>query len=192
MIVVVGVPGAGKTFFAKQFSRTFNAPFLMLDELREYAKDDKTTYDLWDYMFEKLAQTKQTMLVEGFGSTQVERRELSAFAHSHGYQTLFVWVQTEPNTAQTRATKGTAKQKPAYPISAAEFQEAYHAFEPLTPAELYMVISGKHTFASQARNVLKKLTEPRAQQAKLDPLQIKRPQITPQSTPTQRGRITIN
>lgn len=192
MIVVVGVPGSGKTFFARQFSDTFSAPFLMLDELREFTKDDKAIYELWDYMFEKLARTKQTMLVEGFGATQAERRELSAFAQSHGYQTLFVWVQTEPGTALIRASKGIGKDKPKYPLTKEQFKEAFRAFEPLVATEQYMVISGKHTYASQARNVLKKLAEPRAEQAKLDPNNVQRPKPAPVSSTPQRGRITIN
>ncbi|MBI3889304.1 hypothetical protein HY312_01855 [Candidatus Saccharibacteria bacterium] len=32
LIVVVGIPGAGKTYFGQQFSTTFNAPYLKYDE----------------------------------------------------------------------------------------------------------------------------------------------------------------
>lgn len=189
LIVVVGIPGAGKTFFARQFADTFNAPYLRSDDLLELTDDGSTAQKVWDFTLEKLTQTKQTLLVEGFGATAAERRDLSAFARKQGYQALYIWVQTEPSTALQRATKGNGRERPEYPITEREFKERAGSFEPLSAVEHYMVISGKHTYASQAKNVLKKLAEPRIEHTKLTPS--KRTDAAPADT-SHRGKITIN
>ncbi len=192
LIVVVGIPGAGKTFFGQQFSTTFNAPYLKYDELYEFSNDESAIQSIWDFLLDKLAQTKQTLVLEGPGATKLDRRQLSELAYAYGYQTLYIWVQTEPNTAQMRATKGVGRVKPLYPLSGKEFEERAAIFEPLNAAENYMVISGKHTYASQAKNVLQKLTQTRSQSTKIV-TDVKR--TSPSSTQAEtnrRGRITIN
>ena len=192
LIVVVGIPGAGKTFFGHQFSTTFNAPYLRYEELYEFSNDESATQSLWDFMLDKLAQTKQTLVLEGPGATKLDRRQISELAHAYGYQALYIWVQTEPTTAQMRATKGVGKVKPLYPLSNKEFTERAAVFEPLTPGENYMVISGKHTYASQAKNVLQKLTQARGQNTKIVTTGT-RPSSSAPSQPDsgRRGRITI-
>lgn len=187
LIVVVGIPGSGKSFFASQFSKTFNAPFLNFTELQSTFGDDLAS-KVWDYTLDQLCLTKQTVILEGPGNTKNERRALSAFARSKGYQTLFIWVQTEPATAQNRATKGTPGAQQTSLLSPDEFVDYASRFEQLAPGEQYMVISGKHTYASQAKNVLKKLVEPRKNSTK-----ISAPAERPlENTPQRSGRITIN
>ncbi len=183
LIVVVGIPGSGKTFFAEQFSRTFNTPYLRTDDLLSFSNDERVLNELWDFIIDKLMQTKQSILIEGIGATAIERRDLSLFARKQGYQTLYVWVQTEPAAAKHRATRGSNA------LSSHEFDTLAANFENIKAPDQYMVISGKHTYASQAKNVLKKLAEPRIKNTKLTPEQ--RPQH-PQASQTPRGRIMIN
>lgn len=187
LIVIVGIPGSGKTYFGSQFSKTFNAPFLNFGELQTTFGDSQAP-KIWDYILDQLCLTKQTLILEGPGGTKSERQTLNAYARSKGYQTLFVWVQTEPITAQNRATKGTPGVQQTSLLSADEFVNYASRFEQLTPAEPYMVISGKHTYASQARNVLKKLVEERKVDAKIQaPAERSSGTAAPRS-----GRITIN
>jgi len=187
LIVIVGIPGSGKTYFGAQFSKTFNAPFLNFAELQATFGDGHAP-KIWDYVLDQLCLTKQTLILEGPGGTKSERQTLSAYARSKGYQTLFVWVQTEPITAQNRATKGTPGVQQTSLLSPDEFVNYASRFEQLTPAEPYMVISGKHTYASQARNVLKKLVEERKVDAKIQaPAERSAGATTPRP-----GRITIN
>lgn len=189
LLVVVGLPGAGKTFFAQQFSKMFGAPYLELAMLRHLSGDTKSAGAIWQYMLEQLIQTKQTLIVEGGGETKLDRRELTAFARKHGYEPLFIWVQTEQSTAKTRATKGVGGKKPLTARSVADFDYEVEQFEPLTVTELYTVISGKHTYASQAKNILKKLTEPQLDERAAQSAPKRQPAPHTESRP---GRITIN
>lgn len=186
LIVIVGIPGSGKTFFGSQFSKTFNAPYLNFGELQTLFGDDLAS-KAWDYTLDQLCLTKQTIILEGPGNTKNERRTLNTFARTKGYQTLYVWVQTEPSTAQHRATKRAPGRQQISLLTDDEFANYASRFEQLLSVEPYMVISGKHTYASQAKNVLKKLVEPRKSSIKLSAIAER-----PIEKPPQTGRITIN
>lgn len=190
LFVVVGIPGAGKTFFAKQFSESLNAPFLLLDELANFTSNQETTHRLADFTLNMLVKTKQNIFIEGTGSTKAERRHLAAFAETKGYQPLFIWVQTEPLTAEVRAIKGTPRQKPVRPLTPRQFAQKAASFESFDSQEQYIVISGKHTYTSQERNTLAKLA---AIQKKTRPAPVRRKRTTNTTAPapTKRGRIAV-
>ena len=190
LLIVVGLPGAGKTFFAQQFSKTFGAPYLEFAMLRHLSSDSKSAGAIWQYMLEQLIQTKQTLVIEGGSERKLERRELAVFARKHGYEPLFVWVQTEPSTAKTRAVKGIGGKKPLTARSSSDFEYEAGQFEPLLVTEPYLVISGKHTYASQAKNVLKKLTDPQLDERNVQAVPERQPTTTPRAT--RPGRITVN
>jgi predicted kinase len=175
LIVVVGVPGSGKTFFAEQFAETFSAPYINYADLHTILHDSKIADEVAEYTLDQIFRTKQTLLIEGRGNAKVERQTIAAQAKKHGYEPLFIWVQTEPVTAKSRALKQSR--------SSDEFDQLTKKFTPLAATEKYVVISGKHTYASQAKVVLKKLASPRATIV-TSPLERPRARTS--------GRITIN
>lgn len=152
MIVVVGLPGSGKTFFATQFSDTFAAPYLDYGVYRQAVGNYDVANDLASNALAQLFRTKQTLVVEGIGITKDERQDIALSAKKHGYDAMYVWVQTEPQAAMKRAL---SSKKAA--LSEQQFIEYSNKFDILQKNEQYVVISGKHTYASQARAVLKKL-----------------------------------
>ncbi len=152
LLVVVGVPGAGKSTFAAQFAQTFNAPFVDYAQLRQLIGDVDLAYKVADHLFDQLIRTKQTIVIDGPGDKAADRRDIVRLARKSGYTPLFVWVQTEPNAAEQRAVHSKTAS-----MTKSEFDARFADFEPLTAIEPMLVISGKHTYASQARNVLKKL-----------------------------------
>lgn len=166
VIVVVGIPGAGKTFFAEQFATTFNAPLLCVDTimpaLPNLSPDDAAT--ILKALLPEFLKTGKTLLVDGTGAMRVERAELARQAKEAGYQMLIVWVQTDTPTAKQRSLKparGTDKQ----PLSLEAFDYYSRKFSPPHPSEKYIVLSGKHTYASQAKMLLRKLSAPRSEHA---------------------------
>lgn len=177
---MVGMPGSGKTTFAKQFAATFNAPLIDYVELNQLAEGNpELTYRVADYTIAMLFRTKQSFIIDGPGDKQADRRQIVALAKQHGYVPLFIWVQTEPTTAEIRAVR----QKGAT-MSKAVYDERVASFEFLTNVEPVLVISGKHTYAAQARTVLKKLVTDRPSVA-----QPKIPTPPPRQTPGRGGRL---
>lgn len=153
-IVMVGVPGSGKTFFAEKFSETFRAPFLNQNKLQVFAPDQ--TNELTDYLLKELLKTGQSIIIEGDTDTRTARVELGRKIRAAGYEMLLVWVQTDAGTAKARATKESKLDSEAYDKAAKRFTAP-------TPPEKSIVISGKHTYASQTKVVLQRLSAPRAE-----------------------------
>lgn len=169
LLVMVGIPGSGKSFFAKHFSDTFKAPWVHLDGIRAelfneptYSKDENIIINrVSDYMLDEMFKTQKTIVLEGGVDLRTQRTAIEKRARGAGYETLYVWVQTDSATAKVRATKKT-RQQPTAKLTADQFDTFSKRFTPLSSNENQIVISGKHTFASQLKIVLKKLVEPRA------------------------------
>lgn len=180
VLVVVGVPGAGKTFFAKQFGDTFGAPHVDYEHFHELTGNvelgDKVATELLGQLF----RTKQTIVMEGRGDTRRDRALLAKLVKAKGYELLYVWVQTEPHTAKQRALK--------LGYSERDLADRTEAFEPLSQNDPFVVISGKYTFPAQVKMVLKRIIVPRASAA-----QSRSPQQSPPQPIIQKrsGRIII-
>lgn len=158
LIVMVGVPGSGKSFFADKFADTFHTPYVSREKIVNLIGEAASFIDdLMYYQVSELFKTRQSILIEGTGDTRVERLELVKWAQKAGYETLFVWVQTDPATAKSRY-KREKKQS-----SAEAYEKLIQNFVPPTASEEPVVISGKHTYATQAKVILKKLSEPRTE-----------------------------
>lgn len=175
--MIIGLPGAGKTYFARHFSETFNAPLVCADKLVHeiYNKPDitpsehKVVKSIAVAQAAELAKTKTTLLVDGVCMTRAERQQLGRIAAEKGFDTLLVWVQTDELTAKTRAMHRSNKRQGDeynHSISQELFATLAKRFAAPGPTEDYVVISGKHPYSTQAKMVLRKLAAPRAEKAK--------------------------
>jgi predicted kinase len=162
IIIMVGVPGSGKTFFADKFADTFNAPYVSLEKITPYTIDSATALRLIDHQIAELLKTRQSIIVEGGTATRTERDKLIRKARSAGYESLIVWVQTDPATAKFRSVRET-KDKVNQTLSSDDYDRHARRFSAPSTLEKPTVISGKHTYATQAKIVLKKLSSPRAE-----------------------------
>ena len=157
VIVMVGIPGAGKTHFAQHFAKTFNAPFLNHHALVDVAEtSDKKALELSAHLLDELMKTQRTVILEAPLGSRKARQAIAKKAKAAGYSTLLVWVQTDSEEARRRSTKRGSR------YSREAFGTALELFQPLHPAENFIVISGKHTFATQVKSVLRRLAEPRS------------------------------
>ena len=166
LIIMVGIPGSGKSFFAEHFADTFKAPFISYDNFRKEMftnpthsdEEDKIINKIANYVLEEVLKTKRTVIYEGQSNLRSDRIAISKKARDAGYEPLFIWVQTETATAIKRATKPSLE-KPALNID--DFNNKIKRFSPPHLNEKVIVISGKHTYTSQLKIVLKHLIQPR-------------------------------
>lgn len=162
LIVMVGLHGAGKSHFAERFADTFKAPVVSAGRIRselfnepQFNKDESEIIGrVSDYLLDELLKTERTILVDGETHLRVQRTAIQKKAAEHGYSVLFVWVQTDNKAMRTRAKKN------GLPLE--KFDEISRKFTPPNEKEPTIVISGKHTYASQLKIVLRKLSEPRS------------------------------
>jgi predicted kinase len=155
VIIMVGIPGAGKSAFAEHFAKTFQAPLISLSLLmREGGVDIAAGTALCAVLLDELLKTQRTLIFDGPTYTKASRLDLARHITQAGYQPLLVWVQTESVEAKRRATK---KRPDNSQLSQEEFDTAIKRFTAPTATEKPVVISGKHTYASQLKIVLKRL-----------------------------------
>lgn len=175
LIIVTGLPGAGKSFFARRFSDTFSVPLMSYNQLRHiiFAKNnyDESEHglltDIMDYQIGELLKTGNSIIIDGGCDTHKERQKYDRLARSKGYGSLIVWVQIDEPTARHRATKRNQSRdddKFNTSLTPEQFDRIYKLFEP-PEREEHVVISGKHTYNTQAKMILRKLSAPRANQA---------------------------
>lgn len=183
LLIMVGIPGSGKSFFAEKFSEMFHAAYVSYDRIIEVGEGNETSAASYmSYLLHELIKTGHTLVVDGLADTRAQRAELRHLAANAGYKPLFIWVQTDVATAKARALKGSGGRKRG--LTPEEYDQLAAYFVPPRTMERPVVISGKHTYATQARVVLKHLAAPRAQAP---------PQTPPaaRSDPSTRRNIII-
>ncbi len=175
VIILLGIPGAGKTHFAEHFAKMFHAPYINVKAIRTIAKtSDEAALTLSSLMLDELLKTQRTIIYEGPTQNRVFRQSLYKQVADAGYKPLLVWVQTESNEAMRRATKKGSDLNPE------AFNQAVTRFHTPIAIEKPVVISGKHTYTTQVKIVLKHLAGVRPTG-----------EIKPESRPRSGGRSII-
>lgn len=155
VIIMVGIPGAGKSTFAEHFANTFQAPIVDRGVINHIiGHDESQSREIATLMLNELLKTNRTIVYVGPTHTKASRVELTKRINAAGYKPLLVWVQTESQEALRRATK---KHKGGHPMTQEAFDTAIKQFSPPHPNEKAIVISGKHTYATQLKIILKHL-----------------------------------
>lgn len=176
-IIMVGIPGSGKSTFAEHFAETFKAPIINESRIaHEAGLNTKQTETISELLLSEILKVEKTFLLEVANLTKTKRAALAAKVTKAGYRPLIVWVQTEPNEAKRRAMKPLPN---GSGLSSDAFDSAYNSFHAPSAQEKVTVISGKHTYATQLKVVLKQLAGARPET-----------HITPPS-PRQHGNIVV-
>ncbi len=152
LIIMVGAPGAGKTQFATEFAKMFNAPMLSSDTLRELSNDDTLIHKAAIDVLRELLKPRQTIIFDGNTEKRAWRSDIAKVAREAGFKPLFVWVQTDPAMSRARWLR-------SHNGDEALFEQKLRTFSPPHASEPYMVISGRHTYNTQAKTLLKKLSD---------------------------------
>ncbi len=192
VLILVGTPGAGKTYFAEKFSEMFSAPIInqeviraTLTENQQYtATEDRQVAAISQLMLDQFLRTNKTFLYEGGLEARSARTNLIKHIRTAGYEPMIIWVQTEQNTAKQRAVKGVRGHTNQL-ISENRYEQLVQKFTPPNESEKPVVISGKHTYASQAKIVLKRLADSRQKEQGTASIQV------PERATRKPGNITV-
>jgi len=164
LYILIGAPGAGKSWFAKQFAETHQIARVSDDAIRYALAPEGQVVDenaqaverLARQMAEELLRTGRSFIFDADASRRSKRIELIQLARRAGYQTLTIWVQTDRDTAMLRASRYANTADNSMPALDED------AFEQLTKritppvaqgTEPSVVISGRHTYSTQAHAV---------------------------------------
>ena len=179
VIILMGIPGAGKTTFAERFTETFATPYVNQTALeREFTLNIDQAASVAEHMIKELIKTKHTFLYEGPMDLKQDRQNLMTAFIKAGYTPLLLWVQTDPVEARRRALKPLPT---GSGMTHELFDDALRLFEQPDEKEHAVVISGRHTYASQLKIVLSQLSKER-------PV---RPLVPPRPSPSRAPRARI-
>ena len=154
-LIMIGIPGAGKSTFATQFATTFQALILSSSTYeRMYEIAPANAEKLSEEILTEFMKTTKTIVIDGGFNHKEKREAMVRRLVKAGYRPLIVWVQTDTAEAYRRASKPFPK---GSGIQDAQFDILLDEFEPPGDREKIVVISGKHTYTSQLKIVLKQL-----------------------------------
>ncbi len=168
LIITMGYPGAGKTFFARQFAELYGLARVSEDRIRYelfeeplFNKDESEIISrVSESMLEEIMKTERTIVYEGSFLTLKERKRVYQLANKAEYRTLTVWLQTDVETSAQRAMNRDRRNidsKYSFSIDKATFESLKNQLERPQENETAVVISGKHAFKSQCLTVLRKI-----------------------------------
>ncbi|PID29187.1 hypothetical protein CR983_04265 [Candidatus Saccharibacteria bacterium] len=158
LLIIVGIPGSGKTAFAEYFTSVFRAPFFDPSSIARACEATAMPDDVSDALLEQFLRSGVTCVYEAAAGTRVERKRISQLARKHGYDVLQIWVQTDPAAAKMRATR-RKRGETAAAYDEETFDAKLKKFTPPRAHEPHIVISGMHTPASQSKAVLRRLVQ---------------------------------
>jgi len=168
LLLFYGYPGAGKTYFARQFCENVQAAHLQADRIRgelfEQPRYDKQENDivrqLMDYMTAEFLSAGLSVAYDVNAARTKQRRMLYDLAYKNGAQPLLVWFQMDQDTAFGRNIKRDrrrADDKYAAHWDRTTYESIIAQMQNPTSAEDYVVVSGKHLFNMQQSAVISKL-----------------------------------
>lgn len=169
-IMLYGFPGAGKSYFARQIGEHVQAAHVQGDRIRSelfeeprYDKSEtKVVSQLMDYMAYELLQAGLSVVYDTNAMRASQRMALRDMARKAHAQPLLIWFQIDTESAFSRAAKRDRRRsddKYSAPIDRPAFDDIVTHMQNPTAAEDYLVISGKHSFNTQASAIIKRLRE---------------------------------
>lgn len=167
LFLFYGLPGSGKSAFARQSAAALSASHVWGDRIRYELYDDprytsaenNTVLRLADYMADELLKRGATTFFDVSLPTPQLREAMRKLAQENNAQCVIIWVQTDSETARTRSLKRdrrTLDDKYSSSLTQAQFT-AQSVMTPLGEREQHIVISGKHLFKLQLKTLLSRL-----------------------------------
>lgn len=164
-----GIPGAGKSAFARQFSDFTGIAHINSDRIRYELYDDAqftgaentTVWRLTSYMAELLLSQGQSIIFDMHLPTLSLRKTLQGLAKENKADFVVVWVQTDYETALYRATHRDRRRvddRFSFQLSPA-LHERLSRMGSAPNESKSIVVSGKHLFSTQKTPVIRKLRE---------------------------------
>jgi predicted kinase len=168
LLLFYGYPGAGKTYFARQFCDNVQAAHLQADRIRgdlfeqpRYDQQENMVVNqLMDYMTEEFLTAGLSVAYDANVLSTKQRRSLYNLALRHRAQPLLVWFQLDAETAFARNFKRDrrrADDKYAGQWDRTSFESIIGQMQNPLSSENYVVVSGKHLFNMQQSAVVSKL-----------------------------------
>ena len=167
LICLYGFPGSGKSYVARNLAQMLSIAHVSTDRIQAELfrsptptpQQEVITSRLADYIATEFLRTNVGVIYDTNTPTIANRRRLRELAMKHKASYLLIWLQIDQDSAYARATsrdKRTMEGKYAASQTRSGFNQQLEAMQ--NPKdEDYLVVSGKHTFASQKSAIVSRL-----------------------------------
>jgi predicted kinase len=170
LILLYGYPGAGKSYFARQFCEEVQAAHVQGDRIRyelfenpRYDKqENKIVTQLMNYMTQEFLNAGISVVYDMNALRSAQRHLLRDMARKAHGQTLVVWFQIDTESAFGRTVKRDhrrADDKYSAPLDRTSFDSLIAMMQNPSSNEDYAVVSGKHVFKTQYSAAVKRMYE---------------------------------
>lgn len=170
LILLYGFPGSGKTYFARNIAENLECAHVHSDRIRhelfeEPRFDEHETQiisHLMDYMTNEFLGAGVSVVYDTNMIRKTSRHKMREMARKRGVQTILVWFQVDAASSFKRLRQRDRRKlddKFAIEYDQEDFRRYASRMQHPEPTEDYIVISGKHTFASQKTTFMRKLKE---------------------------------
>lgn len=170
LILLYGFPGAGKTYFSRQFCHEVQAAHLEEDRVRQeffdkpnFSKQENHALGrVMSFMTGEFLTAGVSVVYDSNVMRVAQRRSLRELARKHKASVLTVWFQVDADTAFIRNFKRDRRKLDDRFAAGYDFDRfkavTSHMQHP-EPTEKYLVVSGKHSFIAQLSGVMKKMAD---------------------------------
>jgi predicted kinase len=170
LVMLYGFPGAGKTYFARQFCENVQAAHLQADRIRNELfsepkrdkRENEIVGQLMDYMAEEFLTAGVSVVYDVNAARGKQRFMLRDLAKRCRATPLVVWFQMDQDTAFSRSQKRDrrrADDKYASSLDRTSFESITEKMQNPAVTEDYVVVSGKHLFNTQLSAAVRKLRD---------------------------------
>lgn len=209
LVLLYGFPGAGKTYFARQFCESVHAAHLEQDRIRHelfqqprFSKQENAALGrILEYMANEFLTAGISVVIDMNAMRLSQRKALREMARQHKAATIVVWFQVDADTAFMRNQKRDRRKHDdryavGYDVEA--FKQMASYMQHPEPTEDFVVVSGKHSFAGQLSSVIKKMADMNIIKASAAAHKMIRPELVnlvpapqPKGQPTGRRNIVL-
>lgn len=167
LICLYGYPGSGKSYVARNLAADIQAANVNADRIRNElfqtprydAQENAIVTHLMDYMSEEFLSAGVSCIYDANALRAAQRRRLRELAHKLKAEYLLIWLQIDIDTAYDRTQvrdRRTMDDKYAEPQDKNTFDRQVAGMQN-PQGEDYLVISGKHNFATQKNMIINRL-----------------------------------
>jgi predicted kinase len=168
LICLYGFPGSGKSYVARNLSEVVQLAHVSGDRIRSElfenprydAQENAIITHLMNYMTHEFLNAGVSVVYDTNSLRASQRRTLRDLARTNKADYMLIWLQIDPDTAYERTQdrdRRTSDDRFAQPQDENTFSRTLSGMQNPQAGEEYLVISGKHTFATQKNAVVNRL-----------------------------------